>query len=69
MTKPILFKPGDVLTAELINKYLVEDPQAQLDNLKNQIEPELDKIPKRVEKIKKLLAIRTYYYSGGTKLK
>lgn len=29
MTKPILFKPGDVLTAEQINKYLVENLEEQ----------------------------------------
>ena len=39
MTKQIVFQPGDVLTAEKINNYLLVNDEAKLAALNSQLSP------------------------------
>lgn len=49
MTLPILFKPGDILTAEQINNYLVERPEKQAAAVRGRIQPRVNDLTSRIE--------------------
>lgn len=65
MTKPIVFKPGDVLTADLINKYLVENDSGKITALNTQLQPLWKDIQTNLGSINTALKKTEVYATGG----
>lgn len=65
MTLPILFKPGDVLTAEQINNYLVERPEQQEAAIRERIQPRLNGLTERIESLRQKAEYKQMSQQGG----
>lgn len=65
MTKPIVFKPGDVLTADQINKYLVENDSGKITALTTQLQPIWKDIQTNLGSINTTLTKAEVYATGG----
>lgn len=65
MSKPIVFQPGDVLTAEQINNYLLENDEAKLAALNSQLSPIWGEIKTSLSNLDKALKAYEIYTTGG----
>lgn len=65
MTLPILFKPGDILTAEQINNYLVNKSEEQLSAFRNEINPIIDEIESKLTSLEHKATLHKLIATGG----
>ncbi|WP_298635005.1 hypothetical protein [uncultured Mobiluncus sp.] len=65
MSKPIVFQPGDVLTAEQINKYLLEDDGSQQAALDTRIAGLVEQIETKINETAQTTELAKVLTTGG----
>lgn len=65
MSKPILFQPGDILTAQQINDFLVERPEQQVTALRERLQPQLAPLTDRLAVLRIKAEYKKQINQGG----